>query len=82
MFALIDMQFQQAFLENKNELFDDKSIIIFDDFGQLPPVLDLSIYVDAKQDLLFNSGMAAYKQFKEVYKLEIAQCQSGNSKEQ
>jgi len=35
MLTLIDMQLQQAFSENKNEPFGDRSIIIFGDFGQL-----------------------------------------------
>jgi len=54
---------------------------MFGDFGQLPPVLDLPMYADNKRDSLSNSGIAAYKQFKEVYKLGIAQRQSGNSHE-
>jgi hypothetical protein len=55
---------------------------LFGNFSQLPPVLDLPMYADTKRDLLSNSGIATYKQFKEMYKLEIAQRQSGNSKEQ
>jgi len=79
MLALIDLRLRQAFPEHNNEPFDGRSIIMFGDFGQLPPDLDFTMYADAKRDSLSNSGIAAYNQFKEVYKLEIAQCQSGNS---
>ena len=82
MLALIDMWLWQAFPEYNNKPFGGRSIIMFGDFSQLLPVLDLPIYNDAKRDSLSNSGIAAYKQFKEVYKLEIAQHQSENSKEQ
>ena len=40
------MRLRQAFSANKNEPFKKRSIIIFDDFSQLPPILDLSIYVN------------------------------------
>src|SRR3954451_692592 len=52
------------------------------DFGQLPPVLDLLVYVNIPRDPLSNSGLAAYNLFKEVYKLDVIQRQSGNSQEQ
>ena len=80
--ALIDMQLRQTFPEHNNEPFSSRSIIMFGDFNQLSPVLDLPMYNDAKRDSLSNSGIAAYKHFKEVYKLEIAQRQLENSKEQ
>ena len=34
------------------------------------------------RDPLSNNGLAAYSQFKEAYKLDVAQRQSGNTKEQ
>ena len=55
---------------------------MFDDFGQLPPVLNLPMYADTKRDVLSNGDHIVYKQFKEVYKLDIIQRQSGNSKKQ
>ncbi len=70
MLALIDIQLQQAFSENKNKPFSDRSIILFDDFDQILPVLDLSIYANIKWDELSNSSLITYKHFREVYKLE------------
>ncbi|GES89666.1 ATP-dependent DNA helicase Pif1-like [Rhizophagus clarus] len=80
MLIIIDMWFWQAFSEHNNKLFGSRSVILFGDFGQLSPVLDLPMYANDKQDVLSNSDSAVYKQFKEVYKLEIIQCQSENSK--
>ncbi|CAG8502458.1 12012_t:CDS:2, partial [Cetraspora pellucida] len=83
MIALIDIWLRQAFPECKNESFGGCSIIMFGDFGQLSPVLDLPMYATSiSQDLLSNDSLMAYTQFKEVYKLDVIECQSGNSEEQ
>jgi len=83
MLGLIDKRLRQAFPEKNNETFGGCSIIMFGDFGQLPPVSDLPMYVKSvSSDTLTNSGLAAYKQFNEVYELDIVQRQSGESEEQ
>ena len=46
MLGLIDMRLRKAFPEHNNEPFGGRSVIMLGDFGQLPPVLDLSIYAD------------------------------------
>src|SRR3954452_20096959 len=82
MLRLIDMRLRQAFFEHNNEPFSGRAVIMLGDFGQLPPVLDLSIYANIPRDPLSNNGLAAYKLFKEVYKLDVVQRQFGNSQEQ
>ena len=42
----------------------------------------MTYLISKRGPALSNSGLAVYKQFKEAYKLETIQRQSGNSKEQ
>ncbi|CAG8690619.1 9574_t:CDS:2, partial [Scutellospora calospora] len=83
MLALINLRLRQAFPEHNNTPFGGRSIILVGDFGQLPPVLDHPMYTTTiLRDPLSNNGIVAYKQFREVYKLDIVQRQSGDSEEQ
>src|SRR6266498_5584034 len=83
MLGLIDTRLQQIFPEKKNKPFGGRSIILFGDFGQLPPVLDLPMYTtNISQNKTFNNGIASYKNFSEACKLDIIQRQSGDSEEQ
>jgi hypothetical protein len=62
MLGLIDMRLRQAFLEFNNEPFGRRSVILFSDFRQLPPVLNLPMYANnASHDRSSSNGLAAYK---------------------
>ena len=82
MLGTIDKRLRQAFPEHNNETFGGRSVILFGDFGQLPPVLDVPMYSSEKGGTLSNDGIAVYREFREVYKLEAIERQSGNSSEQ
>ena len=83
MFALVNKRLREAFSENKNEPFSRRSIILFGDFSQFSPVLDLPMYANnISHDTISNDGIASYKNFWEVYKLDVIQRQSGDSEEQ
>ncbi len=72
MLLLIDKRLRQIFSENKNELFGRRSIIMFSNFGQLLLMLDVLMYITiASQNNISNDRIASYKQFKEVYKLDV-----------
>ena len=75
------MRLRQATPERNNEPFGGKSVIFFSDFGQLPPVLDVPMYVNkTTQNANSNDRIGAYKEFKEVYKLDVVQQQSKNNR--
>src|ERR1051325_1907711 len=83
MLALIDLRLRQAFPDHKDCVFGGRSVILVGDFGQLPPVLDEPMYSQiSRHDPLSNDGITVYRQFQEVYKLNIIQRQSGDSDDQ
>ncbi len=83
MLALIDLWLQQAFLEHQNHVFGGWSIILVGNFEQLSPIIDESIYSQIlKHDPLSNDNITAYRQFWEVYKLDVIQRQSRDSDDQ
>ena len=78
MFAAIDKRLREAFPKSKNEPFSGRSIILFENFGQLLPVLDLPMYAtNLSHDIISNNGIASYKNFWEVYKLDVIQRAKG-----
>ena len=74
MLTLIDMRLRQAFPKHQDQPFGNRSVILIGDFGQLPPVMDDAMYMqNLRRDPLSNNGMSAYKQFQEVYNLDVVQ---------
>ncbi|GBC48412.2 ATP-dependent DNA helicase PIF1 [Rhizophagus irregularis DAOM 181602=DAOM 197198] len=79
MLGFIDMRLREAFSENKNEPFSGRSVILFGDFGQLAPVLDVPMFATNARSS--SNVIAVYRQFKEVYELDIILRQSGNDQQ-
>ncbi len=62
MLGLIDLRLRQAFLDQLNEPFGGQSILMFGNFGQLLPVLNLPIFSnDTSHNINSNNGIVAYK---------------------
>ena len=71
MFGKIDQRLRQAFPNGSGKIFGGCLVILFGDFGQLPPVLDLPIYsVDSRENVWSSGGQLAYQSFNEVVRLE------------
>jgi len=46
---------------------------LFGDFRQIPPVFNFPIYANTRS----NDKIAVYKEFKEMYKVDVIERQSG-----
>ena len=51
-FGQIDKRLHQVFPHHADQLFGDCSCLLFGDFGQLPPVMDLPLYTTVSRTAL------------------------------
>lgn len=63
-FGEIDRCLRQVFPHHAQEVFGECSIQLFGDFGQLHPVMDLTLYTTDTHSDLSDQGRAAYLHFK------------------
>ena len=68
-FGQIDRRQRQAFPHHAQKVFGGCSILLFGDFGQLPPVMDLPLYTADSRSDLSDQGRAAYLQFDKAFTL-------------
>ena len=82
MFGQVDRRLRQAFPHNAQQVFGSCSCLLFGDFGQLPPVMDLPLYTIETRTDLSDQGRSAYLQFDKPYVLNQVMRQAGNDPEQ
>lgn len=75
-FEQVDSRLRQAFPHCADQLFGGCSCLLFGDFGQLPPVMDLPLYTTMPRTLLSDLGSSAYQLFDKAIVLEQAICVS------
>ena len=63
LFGQVNRQLHQVFPEHSNQSLGGCSCLLFDNFGQLPPVMDLSLYTILSSSTLSDIGCSCYQTF-------------------
>ena len=82
MFGEVDKHLRQAFPHHGDEVLGGCSCLLFGDFGQLPPVMDLPLYSSDARSALSDLGRTAYQCFIKAVVLTRGIRQAGEDPEQ
>ena len=73
----VDRRLHQAFPHHAQEVFGGYSCLLFGDFGQFPPVMDLLLYTTNSRTELSDQGTAPYQNFQQAVVLDQVMRQAG-----
>ncbi len=73
----VDRRLRQIFPHRAQEVFGGCSCLLFGDFGQLPPVMDLPLYSTDSRTELSDQGRNAYQRFDKAFVLDQVMRQAG-----
>lgn len=78
----IDSRVRKVFPHRTNKPLGGCSCLLFDDFGQLPPVMDLPLYTTTSRTNLSDKGSSTYQLFQRAIVLDQVMRQSSNHQTQ
>ena len=81
-FGQVDKRLSQVFPHRADQLLGGCFCLLFGDFGQLPPVMDLPLYTRVSIIHLSDLGSTAYQMFYHAVVLEQVMRQSGQDPNQ
>ncbi len=82
MFSQDDRQLRQVFPHRSDQVLGGCSCLLFGDFGQLPPVMDLPLYTTSTSSALSAIGASGYQSFDHAVVLYQIMRQSGQDTSQ
>ena len=81
-FGQVYKRLRQVFPQRADEVFGGCSCMLFGDFSQLPPVMDLPLYTTVSRTPLFDVWKAAYQLFNHAVILDQVMRQAGQKPNQ
>ena len=82
LFGQVDRRLRQIFPQHSCEVLGGCSCLLFGDFGQLPPVMDLPLYTTSISSPLSDIGSSSYISFDQAVVLDQIMRQSGDDPSQ
>ena len=82
LFGQIDKRLRQIFPRHSQHMLGGCSCILFGDFGQLPPVMDLPLYTTMTRNDISDLGSTTYHCFNKAVVLDQIMRQQGDSLDQ